>query len=813
MKSLLCILLLVFAGSVATADEPALPRPMNGLEDSGLFKLLVRDSEVGSIEFALKADGSYSRTFTLAMAGQKATFRLQAACDAAGLWRSMRIEAPTGTVEVERHGDRAEFRVKEQAYSVRLPGGHIPYDNYGPALEAMLLRAYDMEKGGKQTFSRFIVPQVAMDTDITFARRETRRIAGRDQTFKVFDQTFVSMPLQIWAFEDDRIALIRIPAQYAAFVRQGYEELLAAGAEDPLLSKPRFEVSRQALMVPMRDGVGLATDLYLPETGGTRVPAILIRTPYKKEMSELEGHFYARRGYAVAIQDCRGRFGSQGVWEPFFHESQDGYDAVEWLAAQPWASGKVGMIGGSYVGWVQLWAAVARPPHLTTIVPNVAPPDPFLNIPYEYGSFFILGAIWWADILESNATGDISGRAMARINGKKYEKILRSLPVVGLDQKILGKKNPYWRAWIQHNTNDGWWARANFREKLKDLDLPVFLQSGWYDGDGIGTKLNYLELRKSRNPNIKMVVGPWGHADQASARLGDTEFGPQALLDLKTLYLRWFDYWLKGIDNRITQEPLVKLFVMGSNRWIEGPVYPLPQTVFTRFYLSSQGGANTSRGNGRLAREHPAGPDHDRYTYDPGDPTPHPEYYFKSEDEERRNRGQALDPVEEKKRVQAFHEAVTASRPDILVYQSDPLDEPLTVCGPVQAVLYAASSAPDTDWHVSFMDVDEKGAIFPLTRGVIRARFRESLSEPKRLEKGRVYEYAIDLWHTGFTFAKGHRLRIEVASALFPMFSRNLNTGGHNEMEKKHRAAEQRIFHSAQYPSHVLLPVIPEERQ
>jgi putative CocE/NonD family hydrolase len=272
-----------------------------------------------------------------------------------------------------------------------------------------------------------------------------------------------------------------VPAQKAAIVREGYEALRKAPQTDPLLSAPEFEVDLQrAVGVPVRDGLKLSTDVYRPK-GVAKAPVILIRTPYKKEMNELQGRYYARRGYVTAIQDCRGRFGSPGIWEPFMNEAKDGYDTVEWLAKEPHSNGKVGMIGGSYVGWVQWWAAGQNPPHLVTIIPNVAPPDPFYNIPYEYGVFFIWGGIWWADVLESNATADLTGVAMSKIGEKKYSKLLRALPVIELDKAVLGKENPYWRRWIQHPTNDAYWQPANFLDRLKDVRIPVFHQSGWFD--------------------------------------------------------------------------------------------------------------------------------------------------------------------------------------------------------------------------------------------------------------------------------------------------------------------------------------------
>jgi putative CocE/NonD family hydrolase len=286
-------------------------------------------------------------------------------------------------------------------------------------------------------------------------------------------------------------------------------------------------------------------------------------------------------------------------------------------------------------------------------------------------------------------------------------------------------------------------------------------------------------------------------------RVGDEDFGPQAIIDLQRDYLRWFDYWLKGIDNGIAKEPLVKIFVMGSNKWLEGDVYPLPVTRFEKWYLASNGNANTSKGDGRLTVEAPpATSQPDRYVYDPGDP-----YYEESTEEEKLVRS----AEEKKKEREAHHEKVTQARRDILVYVSEPLKEPLTFAGPVSAVLYASSSARDTDWHMTLTEVDKDGKMFPipLGRAKLRARFRRSMSKPELLKPGRVYEYTLDLWQTGITVPAGHRLRVEVASASFPLFSRNLNTGGHNEVETKFVKAEQTIYHDARHPSHVLLPVIP----
>jgi hypothetical protein len=619
----------------------------------------------------------------------------------------------------------------------------------------------------------------------------------------------------LWIDEANRVVFGDVPAQHGAYVRDGYEVLMIKEETDSLLSRAEFEVVvDRNVGIPMRDGLELATDIYRPDAEGI-FPVILVRTPYKKDMNELEAKYFARRGYVYAVQDCRGRFSSPGEWVPFFNEPEDGYDSIEWLADQPWSSGKVGMIGGSYLGWVQWWAARENPPHLATMIPNVAPPDPYYNIPYEYGAFFLWGAIWWADVLEQEATADLSGKAMSDIMDKEYAKLLRHLPVVELDEIVLGAENPYWRDWIEHPDNDQYWAQVSFLDHLENLDIPVYHQSGWFDGDGIGSKLNYLAMARHGHANQKLILGPWGHSTSAT-RSGprETDFGPNATVDLERSYLRWLDRWLKGIDNGIEDEPLVNLFVMNTNKWLNGNTYPLEGTELTPMFLASDGGANTSAGDGRLIPVAPPAdaPAYDTYTYDPGDPTPNPFFYQDPEDFEEREEGEEKEAysVEEKKEARlAYHAKVTSEREDILVYETPPLEEAITFAGPVSGVLYASSSARDTDWFMRLVWVDEEGGIFPLVKGVIRARYRDSFSQPALLEPGETYEYHLDMWQTGVTVPVGAKLRVEVASASYPLYSRNLNTGGHNEMETEFVTAEQKIYHDPDHPSHVLLPVIP----
>jgi len=557
---------------------------------------------------------------------------------------------------------------------------------------------------------------------------------------------------------------------------------------------------QKTIQIPMRDGIKLATDLYFPKIENGPFPVILMRTPYNKVILKAYGDYFSKNGFVYAIQDVRGRFESQGDWEPFINEGEDGYDTIEWLAAQDWSTGKIGMYGGSYSGSVQYTAAILKPPHLVTLIPNITPAMPFDNMPYEGGVLVMGGDIRWADIVENAKTvADMQNKAK-EVFTKDWNSLLSYLPVIDLDKKILGKETPYWRRWVEHNTDDSYWEKVNYLKKLQELDIPVFLQSGWFDPGNRGTKLAYSHLKQSKNKYIKMIMGPWEHTDQSSKYLYGQDLGEAADIGLMDLYIKWFDFWLKGEDNGIISDPLVQVFNFGPNNWLKADTYPLPDTSFVKYYISSEKGANTSHGDGKLQIQKSSSPrQYDTYSYDPGDPSP----CF-------------IDFL--KKRALENYKNLVGSREDILVYETAPFEQPLTIAGPLSAVLYASSSAKDTDWCVTLYTVAENGEINPMgmTWGVLRARFRNSMSVPEFMEKDKVYKFSIDLSHTGNTFSKGERIRMEIASASFPEYSRNLNAGGHNEMETEYVSAVQRIYHTKEYPSHLLLPVykmeIPDSR-
>lgn len=808
---------------------------LSGMADEGEFSLYKNEEKIVSGSFALLDDGSYEGEYTLSIANQSVTTTMKINVNGDGHWTVIAMQTPLGPAEVVRTGGVAEIARTSDTTTVKIKKNTVLFENFNPALMTQAIRVYDEAAGGKQTISIFILPAVVLNGSLEKLEPVERVVADTSIVLNRYVYGIAGVDVILHVDPQGRFIFGNVPQQHAAYVREGYEALLD-GEDEALVSAAEYQyVLETGVEIPMRDGLSLSTDIYRPDAKG-KFPVILVRTPYKKEMNELQAKFFARRGYVYAVQDCRGRFSSPGEWEPFVSEAADGYDTIEWLAIQPWSSGKVGMIGGSYLGWVQWWAAKGRPPHLITIIPNVSPPDPYFNIPYEYGCFFLLGAIWWADMLDTEATADLTGKTAMDIFDKEYALILRDLPVIDLDQKVLGHENQYWRKWIAHPDNDEYWQPANFLDHLESVDIPVFHQSGWFDGDGIGSKLNYLKMASHGHPYQKLVLGPWAHTDEATRRVGGMDFGEQALVDLQTDYVKWLDHWLKGSDNGIEKEPLVSLFAMGSNKWLHGNTYPLENTQMTKYFLSSGGNANTSDGDGLLTTE-PPGDDapYDTYVYDPGNPTPNPNFYLspediseieatgegakisllgeKTEDEarEQETAGGSNRSVEEDRALRrTFYERVDEGRKDILVYETPITEEPYTFAGPLSAVLYASSSAVDTDWFMRLSVVNCTGNVHGLVEGKIRARYRDSFEEPALLTPNEIYEYRLDLWQTGVTVRKGEKLRVEVASASFPLFSRNLNTGGHNETETEYVAAEQKIYHDAEHPSHVLLPIVPE---
>ncbi len=543
-----------------------------------------------------------------------------------------------------------------------------------------------------------------------------------------------------------------------------------------------------------RDGVVLRADIYRP-AGAGRHPVILQRTPYDKHQHIGDGIAAAKRGYVFIAQDVRGREASEGEWYPFKHEGADGYDAVEWAAGLPYANGRVGMIGGSYPGIVQLLAAVENPPHLVAIHPGVAPSGIYEQLVYQDGAFLKSLAQAWGG---SVALNEHQRRIRDSANLTYWDWRLSPAQHPLLELGSAADVAPYYRDWIAHPTFDDYWKRWSFEEMYERIKVPSFHVGAWYDCFQVGTLRNYVGLRSragtaAARAGQRLLMMPGGHAGP-EPRVGEVDFGPDSPLPIWEISLRWFDWHLKGIENGAAQEKPVKIFVMGDNVYRDEDEWPLARAVMTRMYLRSHGCANGLAGEGRLSRERPGVEPPDRYVYDPADPVP--------------THGGAtlgiVSPGPGPRDQRAVEE-----RQDVLVYTSDALTEELEVTGPVSLEVYVSSSAVDTDLVGKLVDVWPDGRAINLTEGILRLRYRNSFEKPELMVPGQVYKVTVDLWATANVFKLGHRLRLEVSSSSFPRFSRHLNHGGSPESSTESVVATNIIHHDADRPSALILPCIP----
>ena len=555
---------------------------------------------------------------------------------------------------------------------------------------------------------------------------------------------------------------------------------------------PNHDVEmRLDVKVPMRDGVALSADIYLPRARG-QYPSVLMRTPYSNNTDDMiaKGIRLASSGYVCVIQDCRGRWDSDGEYYPFHAEGIDGYDTQEWIGQQAWSNGKIGMSGGSYVGWVQWHSAPHRSEYLTCLAPRVMCADLYSGLVYPGGAYQLSVLMTWG--MRTN------GRTAQSIEHHRWSQTFRALPLEQMDE-LAGRHLSFWKDWIAHPAYDEYWAAVNVEDKWGEIAVPALNMGGWYDLYAQHAFANFSGLRQhgrtDRARQSKLIVGPWPHALSASTRTGDVDFGAGSMADLEGLERRWFDYWLKGVDNGIADEPRLRLFIMGINQWRDEDEWPLARTRWEKWHLDSNGSANTLLGDGRLSPEPTTEGKPDCFVYDPRFPV------------QTMGGNNCCSP--EVVPWGPYDQRPVEMRGDVLCYTSAPMDADMEVTGPIRAVLYAATDAPDTDWTAKLVDVSPTDYAMNLCDGIIRARYRESVAHPSLPEPGKVYEYTIDLGVTGNVFRKGHRVRLEISSSNFPRFDRNPNTGHAPGTDTEMRPARQTVLHTREYPSHVLLPVIP----
>jgi hypothetical protein len=574
--------------------------------------------------------------------------------------------------------------------------------------------------------------------------------------------------------------------------------------------------------IPMRDGIRLQADVWRPATSG-RFPALLQRTPYNRADSfavvvnaGIEPLRAVAADYVVVIQDTRGRFASEGTFTPFFDEGDDGVDTVEWLAAQPYCNGSVGMYGASYYAATQLLAAVRQPPALKAIAPQATASDYHDTWTYHGGALELGFTLYWALGLAAAAaarrlsSGEDLGSAAAEL-----ETMMRN-PFAAYSSRPLMKLEPVssllpaWTDWLTHPDRDDFWRPISIAESYQKITVPALHIGGWFDLFLRGTIANYLGMSAAvggAGAPQHLIVGPWAHA-AAHDGLGELYFAADAAaaaLDMTAIHLTWFDRFLKAPDETgraaHAETPPVRVFVMGSNGWREETAWPPGHAVTTRLYLvpTAYGAVSGALRAAPPADDEPA----TRFVFDPADPVPTvggatflPGAYV----------GLHAGPRDQR----AIEE-----RPDVLLYTTEPLEQELEIAGAVTVVLSAETSAADTDWTAKLVDVYPDGRAFSICDGIIRARYRNGTSQAEPVTPGQIYEYRIDLGHTSMVLPSGHALRVEISSSNYPRFDVNPNHGGlpATATERDFVKAHQAIHHRAGTPSYLELQVLPADQE
>jgi putative CocE/NonD family hydrolase len=551
--------------------------------------------------------------------------------------------------------------------------------------------------------------------------------------------------------------------------------------------------------VAMRDGVVLRADVLRPRPEG-RFPVLVYRTPYGKEFALKEYMTFrhaVERGYAVVVQDVRGRYASGGEFRPYENEGRDGYDTIEWAARQPWSNGAVGTFGLSYPGAVQWLAAVEGPPHLKAMVPAMTFSTP--------RNFFYAGGVWdmsWMQWIWDNIAPDV--RSKKNLPGPKtYEeaiaawdqagpKMLNTLPLNQLEE--LRGIAPYYYDWLSHPPDDPWWDWCELHNKYDRVHAAVLNLSGWYDDNygPEGATTNFVGLLKARtgehDSRAHLLVGPWVHGvdETAETKSGEREFGPAAAIDYDEVVLRWMDHYLRGMENGVEKEKPVRYFVMGVNQWREADVWP-PATAATSYFLEAPAGGGSG---GRLSAQAPkVAMQFSSFVSDPAKPVINP--YDSSGAHDYR---------------------AMADRNDVLTFDSAPLERELEVTGPIHAQIYLACDCHDTDLWVRLLDVAPDGTAFNVMGpglDVLRASYRDQ-KRRQLLRPRQIYELRLENLITSNVFPKGHRIRAQISATFFPNFSRNLHTGEPEATSARMQKANIFVYADRRRPSRIVLPVVGE---
>lgn len=550
----------------------------------------------------------------------------------------------------------------------------------------------------------------------------------------------------------------------------------------------RIQVEKK-VMIPMRDGIHLAADIYRPDSPGA-FPVILTRTPYNKrnpaQRYEFVGELFASQGFVYVVQDVRGKFDSAGDFYPFINESLDGVDTIRWAGTQEWSTGKVGMFGFSYFGSTQWLAAPYEHSSLKAIVPIVTGQNTY-RLWLQNGVFRFNQTLIWHYLNEKDQQKDISDIDWSRA--------IWNLPLSEIDN-IVYHDNPVYNDWIDHPIPDDFWKPMRVDHKADIIEVPALIIDGWYDpfvDAAIDDYRRIVRLGEKNARKSQLIIGPWIHVSRSS--FDDVDFGNRAdFMQQVGVILRWYRQWLSGEDTGILDEKPIRIFIMGKNEWRSESEWPLKRTEYVSYYLHSNGNANSSLGDGTLTTIEPEAEKPDTFIYDPEIPVP-------SVGGTSLYENISPGPADQRD---------VEIRKDVLVYTTPLLEKDTEITGPAKLILYASSSARDTDFTAKLIDVYPDGKSINIKSGIIRARFRNSLQSPSFLEKGTVYRFEIVLGATSNLFKKGHRIRLFVSSSDFPLYDRNLNTGETIGKGIKMVKAIQKVYHEEDYQSRLILPIIPQ---
>jgi hypothetical protein len=560
-----------------------------------------------------------------------------------------------------------------------------------------------------------------------------------------------------------------------------------------------------SIMVSMRDGVRLATDVYRPRGVAGALPTVLIRLPYNKAAyrgATIPARFFASHGYAVAVQDVRGKFASEGQYRVYEGDMTDWTDTFDWIGKQAWSTGRIGTYGCSYLGEGQIIAAQQRHPKHIAAIPQAAGGNigrvgrrrEFWGS-VEGGAFSISINFGWMPVFASTDKG---ARPMPNVELATF---FRTLPVIDMTDRA-GSPSWDWRNFLERSPDDPWWDKQGYITADDSVSVAALHVSSWFDMAAEALQEAEIFRRNALNDRAKSgqyaIISPTVHcaseAASAQTKVGDLEVGDARLHYWET-YLAWFDRWLKGNEHAIDSLPRFQYYVVGRNEWRKSDRWPVAGMRETAFYLRSDGGANTRDGNGRLSLEAPKSERPDSFTYDPANPVP--------------ARGGSICCTGNPKDVPgSFDQSDIEQRPDVLVYTTDALRDGLELTGPMRAVVHLSSDAPDTDITIKLLDVFPDGRSMNMQEGITRVRYRDGFDRARMMSPGKVYEVPVDLHATSWYLPPGHRLRVQISSSNFPRFDRNLNTGGRNYDETKWRSAKNTVHHTSAYPSRLILPVV-----